>query len=256
MAKYLDPKNDLVFKRVFGEHPHLLISFLNALLPLEGGQIVSWEQLHIKNHPTLEKSIISVCCLTNTGLDFCVFMQRANEMDCFSLLRYVKNNIGYSSTAQLWVFFINNEIDKEYKTEQFYHTQTFDEGFEFVQIELPKFNPDTWADRPMAVLWLRFLKEVNEWTPHIADELMENKDIRQAIDLCECDSFSHEEKKIIQSEKTFSKLSFAKGEQKKTVQVILNSNKKGMSIADIADITDLSPEQVTTILKKQEFLNS
>ena len=33
--RYLDPKNDLTFKKVFGQHPHLLISFLNALLPLD-----------------------------------------------------------------------------------------------------------------------------------------------------------------------------------------------------------------------------
>ena len=31
---YLNPKADLTFKRVFGEHKHLMISFLNALLPL------------------------------------------------------------------------------------------------------------------------------------------------------------------------------------------------------------------------------
>ncbi|MDR2836168.1 MAG: Rpn family recombination-promoting nuclease/putative transposase, partial [Bacteroidales bacterium] len=40
MPHYLDPKNDLVFKRVFGEHPDLLISFLNALMPLEKGNII------------------------------------------------------------------------------------------------------------------------------------------------------------------------------------------------------------------------
>ncbi|MDR0687643.1 MAG: Rpn family recombination-promoting nuclease/putative transposase, partial [Prevotellaceae bacterium] len=33
MARYLDPKNDLTFKRIFGEHPDLLKSFLNALMP-------------------------------------------------------------------------------------------------------------------------------------------------------------------------------------------------------------------------------
>ena len=36
--KYLDPKADLTFKRVFGEHKELLISFLNALLPLPQGK--------------------------------------------------------------------------------------------------------------------------------------------------------------------------------------------------------------------------
>ena len=44
--RYLDPKNDLTFKKVFGQHPHLLQSFLNALLPLaEGQEIVSLEYL-------------------------------------------------------------------------------------------------------------------------------------------------------------------------------------------------------------------
>ena len=36
MAKlYLDPKADLTFKRVFGEHLDLVISLLNALLPFQ-----------------------------------------------------------------------------------------------------------------------------------------------------------------------------------------------------------------------------
>ncbi|MDR1594914.1 MAG: Rpn family recombination-promoting nuclease/putative transposase, partial [Prevotellaceae bacterium] len=38
MGRYLDPKNDLPFKRIFGEHPELLMSFLNALMPFEKGQ--------------------------------------------------------------------------------------------------------------------------------------------------------------------------------------------------------------------------
>jgi hypothetical protein len=44
--RYLDPKNDLTFKKIFGQHPHLLKSFLNALMPLkQGQQIVSLEYL-------------------------------------------------------------------------------------------------------------------------------------------------------------------------------------------------------------------
>lgn len=46
MAKYLDPKADLTFKKVFAEHKELMISFLNALLPLQKGkEIVSMERL-------------------------------------------------------------------------------------------------------------------------------------------------------------------------------------------------------------------
>ena len=46
MAKYLDPKADVTFKKVFGEHKNLVISLLNALLPLdEGKQVESIEYL-------------------------------------------------------------------------------------------------------------------------------------------------------------------------------------------------------------------
>jgi len=46
MAKYLDPKADLTFKKVFGEQKDLLQSFLNAILPLkEDTEIESLEHL-------------------------------------------------------------------------------------------------------------------------------------------------------------------------------------------------------------------
>ena len=38
--KYLDPKKDLTFKKIFGEHEDLVISFLNALLPLQEGRFI------------------------------------------------------------------------------------------------------------------------------------------------------------------------------------------------------------------------
>ena len=41
MAKYLDPKADLTFKRVFDEHPNLVASLLNSLLPLPDGEEIT-----------------------------------------------------------------------------------------------------------------------------------------------------------------------------------------------------------------------
>ena len=40
MAKYLDPKADVTFKKVFGEHKNLVMSLLDGLLPLEEGKQV------------------------------------------------------------------------------------------------------------------------------------------------------------------------------------------------------------------------
>ena len=39
--RYLNPKADLTFKRVFGEHPDLVMSLLNALLPLAPGEEIT-----------------------------------------------------------------------------------------------------------------------------------------------------------------------------------------------------------------------
>jgi hypothetical protein len=44
VIRYSDPKNDLTFKKIFGEHSHLLQSFLNSLLPIDN-PIASLEYL-------------------------------------------------------------------------------------------------------------------------------------------------------------------------------------------------------------------
>ena len=55
MMKYLDPKADLTFKKIFGNHPQRLISLLNALLPLsEAEQIHAIEYLPTELVPQLE----------------------------------------------------------------------------------------------------------------------------------------------------------------------------------------------------------
>ena len=38
VLRYLDPRADLTFKKIFGEHPDLTTSFLNALLPFKDGE--------------------------------------------------------------------------------------------------------------------------------------------------------------------------------------------------------------------------
>ena len=75
--RYLDPKNDLTFKKVFGQHPHLLISFLNALLPLDA-PILSVEYLPhelVPQIPVLKYSIVDVRCTDQNERQFIVEMQ-------------------------------------------------------------------------------------------------------------------------------------------------------------------------------------
>jgi predicted transposase/invertase (TIGR01784 family) len=77
--KYLDPKNDLIFKKVFGEHPDILRSFLNSMLPLSHGhEIMELEYLSPEMIPEtfLEKfTSVDVRCKDNYGRQFLVEMQ-------------------------------------------------------------------------------------------------------------------------------------------------------------------------------------
>jgi hypothetical protein len=68
-VKYLDPKNDLTFRKIFGEHPHLLISFLNSLLPLKEGQLIETIEYQdielIPELPGFKRSMVDVRCTDN-----------------------------------------------------------------------------------------------------------------------------------------------------------------------------------------------
>ena len=78
--KYLDPKADLTFKKVFGEHPDLVISLLNALLPFDKPEeeVVSVEYLPselVPDNPLRKDSIVDVRCKDARGRQFIVEMQ-------------------------------------------------------------------------------------------------------------------------------------------------------------------------------------
>ena len=78
--KYLDPKADLTFKKVFGEHPDLVISLLNALLPFDKPEeeVQNVEYLSpemVPDTPVRKNSIVDVRCKDARGRQFIVEMQ-------------------------------------------------------------------------------------------------------------------------------------------------------------------------------------
>ena len=95
MAKYLDPKANETFKKALGEHRNLVISLLNALLPLDDGKQIDVLQL--------------------------------------------------------------------------------------VFIELPKFKPQSFAEKRMAVLWLKFLTEIDDFNDAIEELAKEKKNRDETV---------------------------------------------------------------------------
>ena len=160
-GKYLDPKADLTFKLVFGEHKDLVMSLLNALLPLEpDGQITSVEYLPtelVPENPGKKDSVVDVRCEDQQGRQFIVEMQmywnqyfksRVLLNASKAVVKQLKDGEGYNLIQPVYCLNLINDI-----------------GFESV--------------------WLRFLTEINRKTDEAPAELLENEATRKALSLVE-----------------------------------------------------------------------
>jgi predicted transposase/invertase (TIGR01784 family) len=211
MARFLDPKNDIPFKRVFGENPDLLRSFLNAEMPFEKGRYIkTLEYLPpelVPDNPLKKDSIVDVRCKDNYDRVFIVEMQMYwntsfSKRMLFNMskayVRQLNINEDYALLQPVYGFAIINDVYDKRGTNYYHYYSSINrrdnediiEGMEFVMIELPKFKPVSITEKKMAVLWLRFLQEIREGCPDPAPELMQNKYIRRAIDLCEYGAFT------------------------------------------------------------------
>ena len=281
MAKYLDPKADLTFKKIFGEHPDLMMSLLNALLPLENGkEICDIHYLSPERVPRTEEgkdSIVDVYCETNDKRQFIVEMQMYWSTNFMQRVLFNSSKVYVSqldegeSFSQLQPVYSLNLIDDifEPKMEEYYHyyhlvhdkyTNKVIDGFHLVFVELKKFKPKTMAEKKMQVLWLRFLTEINKKTEKVPQELLDNPEISKAIRLVEESAYTREQllgydmfwDRVRRDKDMANELRETK-EQLQQVATELISNKfdtarkmkaDGMTVELIAKYTGLTAEEI------------
>ena len=214
MAKYLDPKADVTFKKVFGEHKNLVISLLNALLPLdEGKQVESIEYLPsemVPRTPTSKNTIVDVRCEETGGRKFIVEMQMNwtadfRERVLFNASKaYVRQLDKSEQYNLLQPVYALNFVNKVFEPgmEGYYHYYRMVhcqdsgkvlEGLHLVFIELPKFKAQNLNEKKMQVLWLRFLTEIDEKSRRAPAELLENPQTSQALEILEESAYSEAE---------------------------------------------------------------
>lgn len=212
--KYLNPRADLTFKRIFGEHPDLVISLLNALLPLKAGEeITDIEYLPselVPDNPLRKFSIVDVRCRDQQGRHFLVEMQMLwspefRERVLFNAskayVRQLDAGENYGLLQPVYSLNLVNEVF-EPKLNGYYHhyamvhvehTDRIIDGLQLIFVELPKFTPHTYAEKRMHILWLRFLTEINEKTRTVPEELLEAPEIKKALTVLEESAFSDAE---------------------------------------------------------------
>ena len=274
MAQYLDPKNDLTFKRVFGEHKHLCISLINSMLPLEK-PIVSIEyqtgELIPELTEVLRHTIVDVRCVDEVGKQFIVEMQMywSESFKSRVLLNASKAYVMQLDKAEDFELlqpvyalnFVNDTFEKSPEmADEYYHyykivnirnTEKQIKGLEFLFVELPKFTPQNRAEKKLHDLWLRFLTEVNENTREVPKELLDNELTREAVQYMEKAAYTKEQlatydkwKIAVMSERSALKDAKIEGLMEGKIEVALNLLKEGVPIKIVCSATGLSIPQI------------
>lgn len=207
--RYLDPKADLTFKKIFGEHPDLIVSLINALLPDNTPTVKEVEYLPtelVPDTPLRKNSIVDVRCRDVDGRQFLVemqmiwspeFKQRMLFNASKAYVRQLDSSENYRMLQPVYSINLVNEIFEPEITE-FYHnyalvhelyTDKVIEGLHLIFVELPKFHPRNYGERRMRVLWLRFLTEINEKTRYAPEELLADPEVSRALQVVEESAF-------------------------------------------------------------------
>ena len=278
VMKYLDPKADLTFKKVFGEHPDLVISLLNALLPLDTPEeeVVSVEYLPaelVPDNPLRKDSIVDVRCRDARGRQFIVEMQMVWSQEfkmrvlfnaSKAYVRQLDRNENYRLLQPVYSLNLVNEIF-EPDMEQYYHyyrlvhserTDKVIDGLHLVFIELPKFHPHNYSEKKMQVLWLRYLTEISEQTRQAPQELLDSPEVRKALTEVEESAYTDAEllgydkfwdtirveRTLAESGKYRYEEGMKEGIKKEKIEIARNLKQMGLPAEAIAQATGLAAE--------------
>ena len=136
---------------------------------------------------------------------------------------------------------------------------------------MPKFKPQNRAEKKLHELWLRFLTEINEKTKEIPQEFLDNKELLEAVSYVERGAYTKEQLEaydkwkidtmtaasmLIAAEDKGKAEGKAEGEaiglEKGKAEIAVRLLKKGMTIEDVSDATELPIEQIERLMKKLE----
>lgn len=277
MAKYLNPKADLTFKKVFGEHENLVISLLNALLPLpKDMKIMSVKYLSGENHSgnTDKKySIVDVKCTDNYGRTFVVEMQNYWTSAFFSRALYnavhtysnqLKKGESFDQLREVYALSLVNESEietaesnqddyiHEYYLTNAHNTTDVHKDISLIFVDLQKYRilgkpmADKGADK-IADLWLKFLTEIDDETVDVDPELLANEEVAEALEIVEKSAYTDAELEAYNKYwlDISTERSAIEGARKEaTVEMAKNLKALGVDLDTIAKASGLSVDKI------------
>ena len=276
--KFADPKNDIAFKKIFGDerHKEVLISFLNSVLDFKGKQTIVDVTLtnpyQLPNIEELKETILDIKAKNQNNEEFIVEMQKKGGA------YFTKRSLYYTSKAYV------NQIDKSVefqKLKKVYYVALVDfnifdnknfisrhliinqettkqdiKDMEFTFIELKKFNLALSQCDTIVKKWIYFINNASS-LELIPKELETIKEFQTAFQMANTYTWNKDELDVydyllLKEANDIDALKTAenKGIQKGILTVAKNSIKQGLDNKTISLITNLSINQIEQLRKE------
>ncbi len=183
-SKFLNPQNDVAFKRLFGkkDNQDILIHFLNDVLDLGAAKVQSVEFLPTIQDPeamSKKESIVDILCKDQFGRQHIIEMQVARTKDFTKRAQFyaaraygrqLSDGQAYENLKQVIFLAITNFTmfpdKKAYKSDHVILDKNSHEhdlkDFSFTFLELPKFKKSMRECKTMLEKWAYFLKHAED----------------------------------------------------------------------------------------------
>jgi len=271
VKQFVDIKNDIAFRKIFGNENKkiILISFLNAVMKLkDSSRIVDVEILNPYQLPiikNLKASIIDVKAKDKRGKTYIIEMQVAEPDGLDKRLLYYASK-EYSQQIEsgelytqlrpvIFIGIFDFHFTKGPKYLSHHAVCDVEDGeriikdMDFYFIELPKF------DTPLANLteitdkWIFFIKEAENL--EVIPDNVDDEGLKAAYHGANKHSWTKEELDAYdysamreQDERGKIELAEKKGEIKKEIELILEMDKEGFTITQIAKVTKKTEAEI------------
>ena len=277
--KFADPKNDLAFKKVFGDenHKNILISFLNSVLDFTEGKVIVDVSLanpyQVPKIPELKETILDIKAVNQNGDTFIVEMQKKDLGNFTKRSLYytakayvsqlpkgrnysVLNKVYFIGILNFTIFDNENYISRHLIVNQETNTQDLDD-FEFSFIELPKFNKSLPELSSVLDKWVYFLKNASDLT-FVPEEYQKVEAFKNAFDIVTQTAWNAKELEVydyialrefdeINALRTAEQKGLEKGIEKTSFKIAKNLKESGASLMLIQQATGLTEDQIASL---------
>ncbi len=276
IMKFVDIKNDIAFRKIFGNEnkKEILISFLNAVLELPKGKKI--KSIEIKNPyqlpeiKDLKSSILDVKVTDERNIWYIVEMQ-VEEPDGFDKRVQFYTAKQYASQIEvgedypklkqvIFIGILNFKFFEgdDYLTKHMIINQKTGKqelsDLEFNFIELPKFNEDKIKIETLIEKWIYFIKKAPNLD--VIPQNVTDEGLKHAYEDAEKHNWTKEEllaydyasmRKADESSKT--KRAVEKAIDQEKIDTVIEMFKLGISKENITIVTKLTLERIKEILQ-------